>query len=197
MAPHALNVSIGPHKTQNIAIAKSHCPSPSMEPVATTPPDNYGLLKHSCRHDNNHVIVGVFLYPSFAQALIGLLFLAKVFPSTGADQAYFLGTLQLEPKPKTIKASTAAVNHQSGSTAILVLLGKVDATLKAIQLAEDGAIVPCPELQKHCDAVNLAPQQQLYSLDISLQTFKMILERLDCLNQALGSSDIDQTSAQF
>ncbi|KAG6871551.1 hypothetical protein C0995_003292 [Termitomyces sp. Mi166 len=72
-----------------------------------------------------------------------------------------------------------------------------NATLEATQLAEDGAAMPYPEFQKHCDAVDLAMQHQLIFLDLSLQTFKMISEHLDCLNKALGPSDIKQTGAQF
>ncbi|KAG6884122.1 hypothetical protein C0995_010932, partial [Termitomyces sp. Mi166 len=81
-----------------------------------------------------------------------------------------------------------------GSDAILALLSQVNATLEAISLAEDRSIVPCTELQKHCDAMDLAAQQQLYSFDISLQTFKIISKCLDRLNKALGSSDV---GAQF
>ncbi|KAG6884906.1 hypothetical protein C0995_009765 [Termitomyces sp. Mi166 len=294
MAPHTLNAPTGPCKTQNSVVVKPPHPSFATETVATTPPNNYGLLKCACRRDNNQLIVGVTLFPLFAQALIDLLGSAKVFPGTGVDRARFLGTLQLrfsdqadfsriadqqglyealvsmmqcldrgaaddslnvkaffsfadaiirietnrheackreveelhrrtknkdvdmlgllsahstkrkanadpngKPKPKKVKVSPALGDHSPGSDAVLALLSQVDATLEATQLTEDGAAVPYPELQKHCDAVDLAAQHQLIFLDLSLQTFKMILEHLDHLNKALGPSDVEQTGAQF
>ncbi|KAG6860562.1 hypothetical protein C0995_009844 [Termitomyces sp. Mi166 len=95
-----------------------------------------------------------------------------------------------KPKTKKVKVSPALANHTLGSNAVLALLSQVDATLKATQLTEDGAAMPYSELQKHCDAVDLAVQHQLIFLDLSLQTFKMISERLDCLNKAFGPSDV-------
>ncbi|KAG6871342.1 hypothetical protein C0995_005840 [Termitomyces sp. Mi166 len=283
MAPHTLSAPTGPHKTQNSVVAKPSHPSFAMEAVATTPPDNYGLLKPTCLNRSAG--------------------LTKVFSGTGMDQACFLGTLQLHfadqanfshiadqqglyealvstmqcldhgatndsldvkaffsfadaiiwietnhceackreveelccctkdkdvdmlalklnslahhfdtlsfslsrtqadpnSKPKTtkVKVSPALANHTPSSNAVLALLSQVDATLEATQLAEDGAAMPYPELQKHCDAVDLAAQHQLIFLDLSLQTFKMISECLNHLNKALGPSNIEQTGAQF
>ncbi|KAG6859660.1 hypothetical protein C0995_006120, partial [Termitomyces sp. Mi166 len=102
-----------------------------------------------------------------------------------------------KPKTKKVKVSPALANHTPGSDAVLAPLSQVDATLEATQLAEDGAAMPYPELQKHRDAVDLAVQHQLIFLDLFLQTFKMILECLDHLNKALGPSNIEQTGAQF
>ncbi|KAG6859482.1 hypothetical protein C0995_008038 [Termitomyces sp. Mi166 len=99
-----------------------------------------------------------------------------------------------KPKTKKVKVSPALANHTPGSDAVLALLSQVDTTLEASQLAEDGAAMPYPELQKHHDAVDLAAQHQLIFL---LQTFKMILECLDHLNKALGPSNVEQTGAQF
>ncbi|KAG6897883.1 hypothetical protein C0995_010112, partial [Termitomyces sp. Mi166 len=294
MAPHILNALTGPCKIQNSVVAKPSHLSFATEAVATTPPNNYGLLKHAYRCDNNQLIVGVILFLLFAQALIDLLGSAKVFSGTSTDQARFLSTLQLcftdqanfsciadqqglyealilmmqcldcgatddsldvkaffffadaiiqietncheackcevkelhcrtkdknvdmlgpssacstkckanadpdsKPKTKKVKVFSALANHTPNSNAILTLLSQVNATLEATQLVEDGAAMPYPELQKHCDAVDLAMQHQLIFLDLSLQTFKMISEHLDCLNKALGPSDIEQTGAQF
>ncbi|KAG6897252.1 hypothetical protein C0995_010680 [Termitomyces sp. Mi166 len=76
-----------------------------------------------------------------------------------------------KPKTKKVKVSPALANHTPGSDAVLALLSQVNATLEATQLAEDGAAMPYPELQKHHDAVDLA--------------------------KALGPSNIEQTGAQF
>ncbi|KAG5329653.1 hypothetical protein C0989_009460 [Termitomyces sp. Mn162] len=98
-----------------------------------------------------------------------------------------------EPKPKKIKVILAYTNLKPGSKAVLLLLGQINAALKAVQLADDGTLLPCANLQKHCDAVQLAAQQQLYSLDIALQTYKLIWTCLDHLDKTLRLSDIEHT----
>ncbi|KAG5332038.1 hypothetical protein C0989_007402, partial [Termitomyces sp. Mn162] len=84
-------------------------------------------------------------------------------------------------------------NLKPGSKAVLSLLSQVDAALKAIQLANDGALLSCANLQQHHDAVHLAAQQQLYLLDIALQIYKLILACLVCLNKTLSPSNIECT----
>ncbi|KNZ76293.1 hypothetical protein J132_10752 [Termitomyces sp. J132] len=98
-----------------------------------------------------------------------------------------------KPKPKTIKVLPAFANLKPGSKAVLSLLGQVDAALKAIQLADDGALLPRADLQQHCDAVHLATQQQLHLLNITLQTYKLILTCLIHLDKTLSPSDIEHT----
>ncbi|KAG5733789.1 hypothetical protein E4T56_gene8159 [Termitomyces sp. T112] len=115
-----------------------------------------------------------------------------------------------EPKPKKIKVILAyssslspflcfsalicfPANLKPGSKAVLLHLGQINAALKAVQLADDGTLLPCANLQKHCDAVQLAAQQQLYSLDIALQTYKLIWTCLDHLDKTLRLSDIEHT----
>ncbi|KAG5351915.1 hypothetical protein C0989_004553 [Termitomyces sp. Mn162] len=98
-----------------------------------------------------------------------------------------------QPKPKKIRVLPAYANLKPGSKAMLSLLSQVDATLEAIQLVNDGTLLPYADLQKHHNAIQLAVLQQLYSLDITLQTYKLILACLNHLNKTLGSSDIDQT----
>ncbi|KAG5348836.1 hypothetical protein C0989_007847, partial [Termitomyces sp. Mn162] len=100
-----------------------------------------------------------------------------------------------KPKPKKIKVLPAFTNLKPGSKAVLLLLSQVDATLKAIQLADNGALLPSADLQQHCDAVHLATQQQLYLLDNTLQTYKHISTHLVCLNKTLSPSDIKHTGA--
>ncbi|KNZ72078.1 hypothetical protein J132_04359 [Termitomyces sp. J132] len=75
-----------------------------------------------------------------------------------------------KPKPKKIKVLPVFANLKPGSEAVLSLLSQVDTILKAIQLADNGALLPCADLQQHCDAVDLAMQQQLYLLNITVTT---------------------------
>ncbi|KAG5348735.1 hypothetical protein C0989_008580 [Termitomyces sp. Mn162] len=84
-------------------------------------------------------------------------------------------------------------NLKPGSEAVLLLLGQVDAALETVQLANDDALLPCADLQKHREAVQLAAQQQLYSLDIALQVYKLISVRLARLDKTLGPSDVERT----
>ncbi|KAG5337002.1 hypothetical protein C0989_011251 [Termitomyces sp. Mn162] len=84
-----------------------------------------------------------------------------------------------------------AANYKSGSKTALLLLGQVDATLEAISLTNSNEPVPHKDLKKQCEAVELAAQQQLHLLDLSLQTYKLITAHLTCLNKVLASPDID------
>ncbi|KNZ74763.1 hypothetical protein J132_06304 [Termitomyces sp. J132] len=52
---------------------------------------------------------------------------------------------------------------------------------------------PQTSRQKHREAVQLAAQQQLYSLDIALQVYKLISVRLACLDKTLGPSNVERT----
>ncbi|KAG5349085.1 hypothetical protein C0989_006107 [Termitomyces sp. Mn162] len=98
-----------------------------------------------------------------------------------------------KPKPKKLKVLPAFSHLKPGSKAMLLLLGQVNATLEAVQLADDDTLLPHANLQKHCDAIQLAAQQQLYSLNIALQTYRLISTCLDCLVKTLSPSDIDCT----
>ncbi|KNZ81385.1 hypothetical protein J132_00971 [Termitomyces sp. J132] len=98
-----------------------------------------------------------------------------------------------KPKPKKLKVLPAFSHLKPGSKAMLLLLGQVNATPEAVQLADDDTLLPHANLQKHCDAIQLAAQQQLYSLNIALQTYRLISTCLDCLVKTLSPSDIDCT----
>ncbi|KAG5348654.1 hypothetical protein C0989_009175 [Termitomyces sp. Mn162] len=98
-----------------------------------------------------------------------------------------------KPKPKKLKVLPAFSNLKPGSEAVLSLLSQVDTALETVQLADDDALLPCANLQKHCEAIQLAAQQQLYSLDIALQVYKLILVCLACLDKTLGPSNIKRT----
>ncbi|KNZ76513.1 hypothetical protein J132_10221 [Termitomyces sp. J132] len=94
-------------------------------------------------------------------------------------------------KPKKIKVTLLVANYKSGSETALLLLGQVDATLKAVSLADGDESVPHEDLKKQCRAVELAAQQQLHLLDLSLQTYKLIATHFAHLDKALASPDID------
>ncbi|KAG5348816.1 hypothetical protein C0989_007963, partial [Termitomyces sp. Mn162] len=95
--------------------------------------------------------------------------------------------------PKRLRYSLQPV----GSEAALALLFQVDVALDAVALAKDDTSVSHANLQKHHDAVDLAAQQQLYTLDLLLQTFKLILAHLQCLDRVLGPFEVDQTGDLF
>ncbi|KAG5726039.1 hypothetical protein E4T56_gene1255 [Termitomyces sp. T112] len=80
-----------------------------------------------------------------------------------------------KPCAKKIKVLPSSASHKVGSEAALALLTQVDTALDAVALAEDNSFISCADLQKHCNAVNLAAQQWLF----------------------LGSSKVDQTSNLF
>ncbi|KNZ72635.1 hypothetical protein J132_02228 [Termitomyces sp. J132] len=94
-------------------------------------------------------------------------------------------------KSKKVKVTPSVVNYRSGSKTALLILGQVNATLKAISLANGNDPVPHEDLKKQCEAMELAAQQQLHLLNLSLQTYKLIATRLTCLNKALASPDVD------
>ncbi|KNZ76442.1 hypothetical protein J132_10417 [Termitomyces sp. J132] len=73
-----------------------------------------------------------------------------------------------KPHAKKIKVLPSATSHKVGSKAALALLSQVDMALDAMALTEDDTSVSHADLQKHCDAVNLAAQQQLYTLNLLL-----------------------------
>ncbi|KNZ81425.1 hypothetical protein J132_00664 [Termitomyces sp. J132] len=89
--------------------------------------------------------------------------------------------------------SRPPTNLKPGSKAVLSLLGQVDAALKTVQLADDNTLLPHANLQKHREAVQLTAQQQLYSLDIALQVYKLISVCLARLDKTLGPSDVECT----
>ncbi|KNZ76298.1 hypothetical protein J132_10576 [Termitomyces sp. J132] len=107
----------------------------------------------------------------------------KVTPSVGLLFLVFL--LQSFCLPSSL------ANYKSGSKTALLLLGQVDAPLEVISLADGNEPVPHKDLKKQCEAVELAAQQQLHLLDLSLQTYKLIAAHLACLNKVLASPDIE------
>ncbi|KAG5336979.1 hypothetical protein C0989_011317, partial [Termitomyces sp. Mn162] len=96
-----------------------------------------------------------------------------------------------KPHAKKIKVLSSATSHKVSSKATLALLFQIDMALDAVALAKDDSSVSHTNLQKHCDAIDLAAQQQLYALDLSLQIFKLILAHLQYLDKVLGPSKVD------
>ncbi|KAG5716573.1 hypothetical protein E4T56_gene16218 [Termitomyces sp. T112] len=102
-----------------------------------------------------------------------------------------------KPYAKKIKVLPSATSHKVGSKAALALLFQVNVALDAVALAKDNSSVSHVDLQKHHDAIDLAAQQQLYTLNLSLQTFKLIPAHLQHLDKVLGPSEVNQTGNLF
>ncbi|KAG5333489.1 hypothetical protein C0989_005677, partial [Termitomyces sp. Mn162] len=103
--------------------------------------------------------------------------------------------LNSKHKPKKVKVTPSVANYKSGSETALLLLGQVDATLKAVSLANGNESVPHKDLKKQHEAMKLAAQQQLHLLDLSLQTYKLIAACFAHFDKALASPDIDLTGS--
>ncbi|KAG6875094.1 hypothetical protein C0992_005215 [Termitomyces sp. T32_za158] len=114
------------------------------------------------------------------------LMLMLVFPHTNPDS---------KPKPKKVKVTPSVAGYKMGSELALLLLGQVNATFESVSLTDGNETTPRDELQKHREAVELAAQQHLHFLDTSLQTYKLIVACLSCLDKALSSSDVDHTGS--
>ncbi|KAH0590450.1 hypothetical protein H2248_000599 [Termitomyces sp. 'cryptogamus'] len=87
-----------------------------------------------------------------------------------------------------------SANHKPRSDAVLSLLGQANTALKALKSSDDMATIFYVKLQKQCKAMASTIQQQLFILNIALQTFKLVSNCLDYLNKALSPSDINKTS---
>ncbi|KAG6894343.1 hypothetical protein C0992_006514, partial [Termitomyces sp. T32_za158] len=117
---------------------------------------------------------------------LDVLTLMLVSPQTDPDG---------KPKPKKVKVTPSIASYKTGSELALLLLGQVDATLESVSLMDGNETTPCDKLQKHREAVKLATQQHLHFLDTLLQTYKLIVACLSCLDKVLSSSDIDHTGS--
>ncbi|KAG6863706.1 hypothetical protein C0993_010578 [Termitomyces sp. T159_Od127] len=100
-----------------------------------------------------------------------------------------------KPKTKKVKVIPSVANYKTGGETALTLLGQVDAVLDAILLANGDSSIPAGDLKKHRDAVELAAQQQLHLLDLSLQTYCLISAHLERIDKALGPSEVDLTGS--
>ncbi|KAG5722762.1 hypothetical protein E4T56_gene7952 [Termitomyces sp. T112] len=77
-------------------------------------------------------------------------------------------------KPKKVKVTPSVTNYKLGSETALLLLGQVDATLKAISLVDGNEPVPHKDFKKQYKA-----------------TYKLIAAHLTCLNKVLASPDVN------
>ncbi|KAG5331517.1 hypothetical protein C0989_008021 [Termitomyces sp. Mn162] len=149
--------------------------------------DHFANLKHAIKHDSTQVIIAILQLPLFAFAIIGICNTAKAFPGSDSDCAQYIGMTHLaepkgKPKLKKVKVTPSLTNFKLSSDAMLSLLGQIDVTLKNCLLNEDNT-APLAKLQRHCEAINLATQKQLYSLDFSLQTFCYISTWPECMDK--------------
>ncbi|KAG5735689.1 hypothetical protein E4T56_gene13163 [Termitomyces sp. T112] len=97
----------------------------------------------------------------------------------------------IKPKPKKVKVTPSVANYKSGDKTALLLLGQIDAILEANSVVNGHSLSPCKNLKKQCEAVELAAEQQLHLLDVSLQTYKLIMACLSHLDKALAPANID------
>ncbi|KAG5728150.1 hypothetical protein E4T56_gene19294 [Termitomyces sp. T112] len=94
-------------------------------------------------------------------------------------------------KPKKATVIPLVANYKSGGKTALLLLGQINAILEANPVV-DGYSLPLHEnLKKQCKAVELAVKQQIYLLDVSLQTYKLIMAHLSHLNKALAPANVN------
>ncbi|KAG5349208.1 hypothetical protein C0989_005252 [Termitomyces sp. Mn162] len=97
-------------------------------------------------------------------------------------------------KPNKVKVTPSVANYKSGGKTALLLLGQIDAILKANPIVNGHSLAPLKHLKKQHEVVELAAEQQLHLLDVSLQTYKLIMAHLSCLDKALSPVNIDLAS---
>ncbi|KAG6884011.1 hypothetical protein C0992_007234, partial [Termitomyces sp. T32_za158] len=100
-----------------------------------------------------------------------------------------------KPRAKKLKVLPTLTSLKLDSEAVLALLGQVDTALEALPLTTTDDGTARANLQKQREAMAVAAQQQLHTLDISLQTFKFISDHLSRLDTALGPSDVNQAGS--
>ncbi|KAG5335755.1 hypothetical protein C0989_000467 [Termitomyces sp. Mn162] len=93
-----------------------------------------------------------------------------------------------KPQPKNVKVLSVTADHKLSSKAMLTLLFQVNAVLNT----KNGSVLHA-NLQKCHDAIDLTAQQQLYALDTSPQTFKLIAVHFDHLDQTVSYPEVNQT----
>ncbi|KAG5334838.1 hypothetical protein C0989_002867 [Termitomyces sp. Mn162] len=82
-------------------------------------------------------------------------------------------------------------NYKPGGKTALLLLGQINALLEAHPVINGHSSAPLEDLKKQHDMVELAAEQQLHLLDMTLQTYKLIVACLSCLDKALSPVDVD------
>ncbi|KNZ78289.1 hypothetical protein J132_01068 [Termitomyces sp. J132] len=111
----------------------------------------------------------------------------------------FLSSPQFEldskSKPKKVKITPFVANYKPGSKTALLPLGQIDALLEAHPVINGHSLAPLEDLKKQRDMVELAAEQQLHLLDMTLQTYKLIVACLSHLDKALSPINVDLASS--
>ncbi|KNZ78908.1 hypothetical protein J132_08133 [Termitomyces sp. J132] len=185
-----------------------------------SPPNFYGMLQHAVKQDTHQVILAVLQHPltpaDCARYLgsIGWTFANQADFPLLADQkasrldllAHHFDTLNLylsspqseldgKSKPKKVKITPSVANYKPGGKTTLLLLGQINAFLEAHPVIDGHSSAPLKDLKKQCDMVELAAEQQLHLLDMTLQTYKLIVACLSHLDKALSPVNIDLASS--
>ncbi|KNZ79999.1 hypothetical protein J132_08229 [Termitomyces sp. J132] len=108
----------------------------------------------------------------------------KITPSVGSSTPSLLSFL-------TLILLIALANYKPGGKTALLLLGQINALLEAHPVINGHSSAPLEDLKKQHDMVELAAEQQLHLLDMTLQTYKLIVACLSCLDKALSPVDVD------
>ncbi|KAG5732019.1 hypothetical protein E4T56_gene18248 [Termitomyces sp. T112] len=98
-------------------------------------------------------------------------------------------------KPKKVKITPSVANYKPGGETTLLLLGQIDTILEAHPATSGHSLAPLEILKKQCNTVELAAEQQLHLLDMTLQTYKLITDCLSCLDKALFPVNVDLTGS--
>ncbi|KAG5332706.1 hypothetical protein C0989_006659 [Termitomyces sp. Mn162] len=96
---------------------------------------------------------------------------------------------------KKVKITPSIANYKPGGKTTLLLLGQINALLKAYPVIDGHSLAPLKDLKKQCDMVELAAEQQLHLLDTTLQTYKLIVAHPSHLDKALSPVDVDLASS--
>ncbi|KAG5331507.1 hypothetical protein C0989_008040 [Termitomyces sp. Mn162] len=115
--------------------------------------------------------------------------------STHSSKQKANSKLDGKSKPKKVKITPSVTNYKPGSKTTLLLLGQINALLEAHPVINGHSLAPLEDLKKQHDVVELAAEQQLHLLDMTLKTYKLIVARLSHLDKALSPIDIDLASS--
>ncbi|KNZ72550.1 hypothetical protein J132_02708 [Termitomyces sp. J132] len=102
--------------------------------------------------------------------------------------------LDSKSKPKKVKITPSVANYKPGRETALLLLGQINALLEAHLVIDSHSLAPLEDLKKQCNTVELVAEQQLHLLDMTLQTYKLIVAHLSCLDKALSPINVDLAS---
>ncbi|KNZ77858.1 hypothetical protein J132_03367 [Termitomyces sp. J132] len=202
------------HPQVVITMSPRPTPAPCHMP---SPPDFYGMLWHAVKQDAHQVILAVLQCPLFAQATFtnqadfplladqkGLydtlsatlvILNHKAAADSTAVNSFFVFANAIIKTKNNCHELQRQSNYKPGSKTTLLLLGQIDALLEAHPVINSHSSAPFEDLKKQCDVVELVAEQQLHLLDTTLQTYKLIVAHLSCLDKALFPIDVDLASS--